>query len=232
MRRAVLLPLILLIPGIVFADEVFLKDAGSISGRIVEQNETTVKVDIGDGFIAVPMARVDRIVKGKSPLDVYADRAAKLGAQDVDGWRTLGDWAANEGFPAQARQAYQKVIAIAPNDAGARKALGYVSVDGKWLTQEEGYRAKGYVKYDGEWMSASEAQAVQSAYAADRAQRDADAKANVAENTAIQEQTRKEKADEDERRRKENYDKLNPPVYWGGYGYGVNTWPSFSSPNP
>ena len=232
MKRAVVLSLCFVAAGAVRADEVFLKDAGSISGKIIEQNDKTVKVDIGDGFMAVPMDRVDRIVKGKSALDIYADRAAKLGPQDVNGWRSLGDWAAHEGFPAQARQAYEKVIAIAPDDPGARKALGYVSMSGKWVTQEESYRAQGYVKYDNEWMSASEAQAAQSADAADAARREADIRANVAENTKIQEDTRKEKAEEDERRRRENYEKLNPPVYWGGYGYGVNTWPSFTSPDP
>jgi len=232
MKRAVILSVCLVVPGVAFADEVFLKDAGSISGRIVEQNATTVKVDIGDGFIAVPADRVDHIVKGKSALDIYAERAAKLGAQDVNGWRALGDWAANEGFPAQSRQAYQKVIAIAPDDPGARKALGYVQLQGKWVTLEESYAARGYEKYDGEWMSASEAQAARSADAAYAAQQAADTKANVAENTAVQDQYRKEKAEEEEQRRKENYERLNPPVYWGGYGYGVNTWPSFTSPNP
>jgi hypothetical protein len=200
MKRAAILAVILVIPGVVFADEVFLKDAGSISGRIVEQTATTVKVDIGDGFIAVPADRVDHIVKGKSALDIFAERAAKLGAQDVKGWRNLGDWAANEGFPAQSRQAYEKVIAIAPDDPGARKALGYVSLNGKWVTLEESYAAKGYVKYDGEWMSDSEAQAARSADAAHAAQQAADAKANVAENSAIQDQARKEKADEEAQR--------------------------------
>jgi hypothetical protein len=229
MKRAVVLLMLLAVPS-VFADEVFLKDAGSISGKIIEQNDKTVKVDIGDGFMAVPMDRVDHIVKGKSVIDIYAERAAKLGPQDVDGWRTLGDWAAHEGFPAQARQAYEKVIAIAPNDTGARKALGFVSLNGKWVTLEESYRAQGYVKYDNEWMTASEAQAAQSSDAAYAAQRDADIRANVAANTAVQEEARKEKAAEQARIDRENAEKLNPPMYWGGYGYGVNTWPSVVNP--
>jgi hypothetical protein len=220
------------VPGVLFADEVFLKDAGSISGRIVEQNDQTVKVDIGDGFMAVPMSRVDHIVKGASALDEYEARAAKLGPQDVEGWKTLARWAWKEGYPGQARQACQKVLAIAPNDPDARKALGFVSVDGKWVTREEGYKAKGYVKYDGEWMTQSEAQAAQAALAADRARRDEETKANVAANTAAQEEMRKEKADEQARIDKEQAEKLNPPVYWGGWGYGASTWPSFTSPNP
>lgn len=224
--KKLFLVLVLFVPGVLFADEVFLKDAGSISGRIVEQNETTVKVDIGDGFIAVPASRVERIEKGRSALDEYADRAAKLGPQDVEGWKSLARWASKQGYPGQARQACNKVLAIAPNDADARKALGFVSLDGKWVTLEESYRAKGYVKFDGEWMTPSEAQAGQAALAADRAQRDADYRANAADNAAVQEQTRAEKAEEQARYDKEKAEQLNPPVYWGGWGYGASSWPT------
>ena len=222
--------LVLLLPGVLFADEVYLKDAGSISGRIVEQNETTVKVDIGDGFIAVPASRVERIEKGRSALDEYADRAAKLGPQDVEGWKTLARWAMKQGYPGQAREAANKVLAIAPNDPDARKALGFVSLDGKWVTLEEGYKAKGYVKFDGEWMTPAEAQAGQAALAAERAQRDADHRANSEANAAVQEQAREEKNEERERYRQEKADQLNPPVYWGGWGYGATTWPTVGSP--
>jgi hypothetical protein len=218
--------LVLFVPGVLFADEVFLKDAGSISGRVVEQNETTVKVDLGDGFIAVPASRVERIVKGRSPLDEYEERAAKLGPQDVEGWKTLARWASKQGYPGQARQACNKVLAIAPNDPDARKALGFVSLDGKWVTLEESYKAKGYVKFDGEWMTPAEAQAGQAALTAERAQRDADHRANSQENAAVQQQARDEKNAERERYRKEKADQLNPPVYWGGWGYGATTWPT------
>jgi hypothetical protein len=218
--------LVLFVPGLLFADEVFLKDAGSISGRVVEQNETTVKVDLGDGFIAVPASRVERIVKGRSPLDEYEERAAKLGPQDVEGWKTLARWASKQGYPGQARQACNKVLAIAPNDPDARKALGFVSLDGKWVTLEESYKAKGYVKFDGEWMTPAEAQAGQAALTAERAQRDADHRANSQENAAVQQQARDEKNAERERYRKEKADQLNPPVYWGGWGYGATTWPT------
>lgn len=224
--KRLLLALVLFFPGVLFADEVYLKDAGSISGRIVEQNETTVKVDIGDGFIAVPTSRVERIEKGPSALDEYEARAAKLGPQDVEGWKTLARWASKQGYPGQARQACQKVLAIAPNDPDVRKALGFVWLDGKWVTLEESYRAKGYVKYDGEWMTPVEAQAGQAALAAERAQRDADYRANAAENTAVQEQARAEKAEEQARRDQEKADLLNPPVYWGGWGYGASSWPT------
>ena len=228
MKKLILI-LVPLVPGALFADEVYLKDAGSISGRIVEQSETTVKVDIGDGFIAVPASRVDRIVKGRTALDEYEDRAAKLGPKDVEGWKSLARWASKEGYPGQARQACKKVLEIAPNDADARKALGFVSLDGRWVTLEESYRAKGYVKHGGEWMTQSEAQAAQAADAAERAQRDAEHRANAAENAAVQEQARAEKAEERARYDKEMAERLNPPVYWGAWGYGASTWPTLGT---
>jgi len=41
--------LVVLIPTLAAADQVFLKDAGSVEGRIVEQTATSVKVDVGGG---------------------------------------------------------------------------------------------------------------------------------------------------------------------------------------
>jgi len=185
--------LVLFVPGVLFADEVYLKDAGSISGRVVEQDETTVKVDIGGGFISVPAARVERIEKGRTALDEYEERAAKLGPKDVEGWKTLARWASKQGYSAQAREACQKVLAIAPDDADARKALGFVSLDGKWVTLEESYRA------------------------------------NAEQNAAVQEQARAEKRAEQEQYEKEKAEQLNPPVYWGGWGYGASSWPTMGT---
>ncbi|HEX4826185.1 MAG TPA: hypothetical protein VFV19_17935 [Candidatus Polarisedimenticolaceae bacterium] len=217
--------LLLLVPGVALADQVFLKDAGSIEGRIVEQTADTVKVDVGDGVIGVPASRVEKIVKGKSHLDEYDERAAKLKAGDVNGWRSLGQWASQQGLASQSRAAYQKVLAVAPDDPAARKALGFVSLDGKWVTEEESYRARGYVKYENEWMTAAQAQVAQQNDANERARRDAEHRAIAAENAAREAQAR---ADEAEKKAKEEEElrRRQDPVYWGGWGYGMTYWPT------
>lgn len=220
-------PALLLLPTLALADEVFLKGAGSISGRIVEQTGENVTVDVGAGQISVPMANVEKITKGKTALDEYDARAARLGPEDVDGWKSLGNWAAAQGLSSQARAAYEKVVAVAPNDLEARDALGYVRVEGKWMTEEEGYRAKGYVRYNGEWMTPAEIQVAKADEAADQAARDRERK----ENEAAAEASRKEYEAqlEAERQRSEDDDWIENdsyPVYWGGYGYGLTYWPS------
>lgn len=217
--------LLLLMPGLLLGDEVFLKGGGKFTGRITQQDEERITVDIGDGSIGFSMERVERIVKGRSDLDEYDARAGKLQPGDVDGWRGLGQWASSRGLSRQSRLAYEKVMAVAPDDPAARQALGFVQLDGRWLTEEESFRAQGYVKYEGEWMTPAEVQVAQSTAAAEQARQDAERRAVDAEAAAADARRRAEEAES--RTRQSQQDQLDSnPVYWGGFGYGVTTWPS------
>jgi hypothetical protein len=215
---------LLLLPACAFADDVFLKGGAVFSGRIVQQTETMITIDIGDGQVGVAMARVDHIVKGRSALDEYDARAGKLAPADAAGWRILGEWAARQGLSAQSRQAYQKVLATVPNDAEARQALGFVLVDGHWLTEAESYRARGFVKYAGEWMTPAEAQMAQASADATQARQDAETRANQAEADKILAESRAAKAEE-RAQQAEQSDTWGTPAYMGAWGYGVNAWP-------
>ena len=218
--------LLILMPGLLFADEVYLKGGAKFTGRIVEQTDTMVTIDIGDGVVGVTMSRVERIVKGSSALDEYDQHARNLRPDDIQSWRNLGRWALGQGLSAQSRQAYQTVLAIDPNDAEARQALGFVLIDGRWLTEEEGYRARGFVKYDGEWMTPAEVQLSQASDAAFQAREDAENRARDADVAAMMAEAQAAKAAE-EAKWEEETDNWNSPVYWGGgWGYGMTAWPS------
>ncbi len=219
-----LLLLLLLVPGLLVADVVYLKGGGRFSGRILEQTAEKVVIDFGDGTIGLPMEEVEEIVRGPSPLDEFEARASKLGPQDASGWRSLAQWASMRGLSAQSRAAYKKVLAVAPDDKEAREALGFVQVDGRWLTEEESYRARGFVRYDGEWMTPAEVQLAQSDAAREQARDEADRRASDAQFAASMDRLQKQ---EDEKRAREEADRMrNNPVYWGGFGYGVTYWPN------
>jgi hypothetical protein len=179
------------------ADIVYLKGAGKISGRIVNQTETSVEVDIGSGRVTVPMSRVERIEKKKSALDEFDERAAALGPRDGAGWLALAQWAVAEGLGVQARKAYQTLLALDPSNPDANRALGFVELNGRWVTEDEAYRARGYVRFEGEWVTPAEQQAILQERAAQDAQerarlqsearaRDADARAAEAEARAAE----------------------------------------------
>lgn len=218
-----LLFLLVLAPGLLVADVVYFKGGGKVTGRIVAQNAEKVVVDVGDGTIGVPMERVEEIVSGPSPLDEFEAQATKLQPQDVNGWRALGQWASMKGLQNQSRLAYEKVLAVAPDDAEARRALGFVKLDGRWLTEEESYRARGFVKYQGEWMTPAEVQLAQSSAANQQARDEAAKSASDAQFASTMDRLQKQ---EDEKRAREEADRMrNNPVNWGGWAYGVTTWP-------
>ncbi|HET8946736.1 MAG TPA: hypothetical protein VFQ07_07115 [Candidatus Polarisedimenticolia bacterium] len=217
---------LLLAPSLLRADEVLLKGGAKFSGRIESQTDTMITINIGDGVVGVPMARVDKVVRGRSPLDEYDERAKALTAQDADGWRTLGRWASHAGLSAQAREAYQKVLLVAPDDAEARGALGFVQQDGRWMTEEESYKARGYVKVGGDWMTRSEAQMVQASADAEQARQEAERRANLAEADKILAEQRADKAEERAREAEEVDPWTTMSPWYGGWGYGVVGWPS------
>jgi hypothetical protein len=207
------MPLVLLLSSVGSADTVYLKGGGKVSGRIVTRTDTEVEVDVGAGTMKVSMANVDRIVEGASSLSEYASRSAALGPRDVNGWRELARWASSQGLNTQAKQAYEKVLALAPGDAEANQALGQVQVGGQWVSEEESYRARGYVKFEGEWMTPAEQQRIQQerSAAASRSRRE----------TPPPREAPQPKTDEETQE--------GIPLYWG-WGVGPAAWPGTNYP--
>lgn len=182
-----------LIPGLLLvmmaapllADEVRLVGGGTIVGQIVEKTADRVVIDTGPGRVTFPASRVASIKTGRSALAEFRERLRAIDPQDVAGFIALGRWADSIDLDTQAGEAYQRALAIDPANAEANQALGRIEQDGRWLPQDDAYRAQGLVRYDGRWVSpaeraAAEESVVQSSLAA-TAQREAEARAREAE---------------------------------------------------
>ena len=213
----------LLVPA-VSADEVYLKGGGQLSGRVVRRTATTLEVEVGAGRIGVPLSNVVRVEEGRSALQEYEDRAGRLAPGDVDGWVALGEWAAAAGLGTQAGQAYQRALSASPGDARANAAVGNVQVSGRWVSQEEGYRAQGFVQFEGEWISPAEHQAIlreRSVSAEqDRQRQQADSRVREAEARAQEAEARARQAEAEATEASEGL-----PL-WYGWGAGPVTWPT------
>jgi hypothetical protein len=218
---------VLLLPMAARADEVYLKGGGQVSGRIVSRTATTIEVDVGAGRIGVPTSSVLRIEEKKSALQEYEERASRVAAGDVDGWVALGQWASDAGLGSQAREAYNRALSAAPNDPRANEALGNVRVDGRWVSEEESYRARGYVRFENEWMTAAEQESIlrqRSAEAAQEQQRQqSETRVREAEARAQEAEARARKAEEDAAASQQSMDGL--PL-WYGWGAGPAVWPT------
>jgi hypothetical protein len=167
------------------ADEIYMKGGGRVSGRIVERTATRVAIETGPGRLTLPLSRVERIVEGRSSLEVFAERAADLGAGDVAGWAELAHWAEERDLLTQARLAWQRVLANDPGHPEANAGLGRVAVGGVWMSSEDAYRSRGYVSYEGRWLTPAEHEAAVREREADQAaslgRREADLRVQEAE---------------------------------------------------
>jgi hypothetical protein len=203
----------------VFADDVYLRGGGQITGEITSQSDDSVTVDIGGGgSITARMSSVVRIEKGISPLQDYRVRAALIPDGDAEAWRELARWAKGSALSSQALKAYSQVVAILPDDQEANRALGMVQLDGKWVTEEESYLARGFVEFEGQWMTPGERQSI----LADRqARENADRQANAAR---IQEIEAEQKAEKEREAAEREEARRRGSVSWG-WGYGPGYWP-------
>jgi hypothetical protein len=213
-QRSIALLVLVLAPALAFADDVFLKGGGRITGRIVARSARTLDIDIGAGRVTLSMNSVERIEEGRSPLEQYDDRAAAMAPDDRDGWLRLARWASGEALGTQARRAYERVLEIDPANPEANQAFGRVELDGRWVTEEERYRARGYVQFEGEWLTPAERETIlqhrAAALEAERARLEAELRTREAEARAL----------EAEARAREVYPVLVAPTvgWWGGSG--------------
>ena len=215
MTRAMVV-LALALPAWGAADEVFLKGGGKITGEVVSEGGHSVVLEVGPGKVTVPADRVVRIERSRSALGGYRERAAHLASDHVQGWLELAFWAQERDLDTQAQEAFERVLRLDPMNASANGALGRVQMDGRFVSQEESYRARGYVYQGGEWMTPAEHEARLQVRAAERqaasAQREGELRVREAEARAEQAEAEARRAEAEAQ--STTYGGL--PLWWGG----------------
>jgi hypothetical protein len=231
MKKLIPSLVLLLVAAPLLADEIRLVGGGTIVGQIVEKTADRVVVDTGPGRVTFPTSRVASIKTGRSALFEFRERLRAIDPQDAEGFVALGRWADAVDLDTQAGEAYQRALAADPTNASANLALGRVEQGGRWISQDDAYRAQGLVRYDGRWVSpeeraAAEQSAAQSSLAA-TAQREAEARAREAEARA--------RAAEAEARQAEAQaapaEGDGIPVWPYLYGGGTVLWPPVIPPD-
>lgn len=110
-------------------------------------------------LLALPTARggEEAAPEGRSGLEkrlaLLDDLSGEAAAQSA---YRLGLECQAAGHEDLAALAFGHVLDVDPDHRAARRALGYESVDGRWLRGDDLWRAKGFVHHDGRWMAAEE----------------------------------------------------------------------------
>lgn len=148
--------LAVLAPASARADVIVTRDGLTLEGQVTELPDGRLQVETAAGLLHLAPDRVRSRTTGPGPLEsLHAARRA-LDLSDVVGRYRLALAGEAAGCPEFARELLTEILALDPEHAAARRALGYEKVNGQWLTQAQARRAQGLVLFRGVWMLPAE----------------------------------------------------------------------------
>lgn len=238
MKSVKALAIVLALSSGVFADEVVLRN-GSVFNGVVREEGDRVVIEMDFGSMSFKKIDVRSITKGLDPMTEYDQRLKA--ATDIKGMVEVAAWARAKGLGSRSKDLYTKILTLDPDQADARKALGYEKVNGQWLEGDDLMVARGFVKVNGKWLTKETAELLLQQQEAARSELERLAlERRIADQRHEQEMTKigieRDKL-ELERQRGDYFNRygyLYPGAYGAcaGYGYGVISPTTFPAPQP
>jgi len=118
------------------ADAIFL-----VGGRVIQGEATLsgdkVEVLLESGRISFPRSEVLRVEQSTSPLAEAQRREAALGPSDVSGLLRLADFCRDHELLNKEHVLLERIVALQPDHADARRRLGYVREGQVWVDRDD-----------------------------------------------------------------------------------------------
>ncbi|HVZ36244.1 MAG TPA: hypothetical protein VG963_27640 [Polyangiaceae bacterium] len=199
------------------ADLVYLEGGRVLEGSAKQEGDKVV-VELESGRISVPALQVVRIEHAQPPLVEARERERSIAPNDIAGLLRLADFCRDHDLAGKERHLLERIIAVAPDHAEARRRLGYVHTREGWVDGAELVRRDQHAQLERrEAALAREKQAVELKLA----------EAELARVRARDEAERRER--EERERAAAQPQPTNTPLYFPlGYGYGYGYGGSFA----
>jgi hypothetical protein len=143
------------------AEEFLLHSGGTLEGDIVNADEspraTYVIALANGGQVTLDASAIDK-VKAVKPELVEYEKARRHAPDTIAGQMQMADWCKEHHLPEQRKLHLQRVIQLDPDEAEARRMLGYQKYKDEWMTPDEIKTDQGYVKVDGRWLTQPKAE--------------------------------------------------------------------------
>lgn len=133
---------------------VVLRRGGRYEGEVVEKSGESISIKHKFGTAKVTRQECLEWERFKTIPEQYEERSESC--KTANDWCDLGDWALEQGEVDLSKQAFRKATEVQSNNSRARKALGEIEYEGKWMPLEEAMKAQGKELYGGEWLTAEE----------------------------------------------------------------------------
>jgi hypothetical protein len=142
--------------GYVCRAEVFvLANGGRISGELMNREEKPRKQYIikvaGQGQVTLAAAQVEQVLNRRAEEEEY-EKIRPVYPDTVEGQWALAEWCRHQKLPVERETHLKRIIELDANNADARRALGFVQIEGQWTTQDALMIERGYKRYKNRWM--------------------------------------------------------------------------------
>ncbi len=157
------------------ADIFLLEGDGQVRGELVNRDQsprTTYVIKTASGGEITLEADQVKEVRRQTAVETKYDQIRGKVPDTVEGQWKLAEWCRENRLLKQRATHLERVIALDPNHADARHALGYSQINGRWTTQDAQMKESGYVRYGGRWMLPQEIEILENERKENLAQKD------------------------------------------------------------
>jgi HEAT repeats len=160
--RIPVLPLLILLslPPPADADDFLLPTGGRIRGRceFMNDQDRSYRVVTEQGIrVLLRKADVEQRIEPSPALIRYEQIAPDFKDTVQQQW-LLAEWCREQRLPVQRNVHLNRIIELDPDHLLARRALGFVFLDGGWITREQFRKQNGYRLVGGRWVLPQELQ--------------------------------------------------------------------------
>ncbi|WP_254509847.1 HEAT repeat domain-containing protein [Anatilimnocola floriformis] len=136
-----------------------LESGGVVEGEWLNRDElplTHYRVRTGAGLVvSLQLTQVRQASQQRPALAEYQRLLPTFADTAADQWK-LAEWCKVQQLTAERNLHVARVLDLDEKHAGARRAMGYVLLDGKWVKHAETRRQDGYELYKGRWRTIQE----------------------------------------------------------------------------
>jgi hypothetical protein len=143
------------------AETFLLHSGGTIEGDILNADENPrskyVIALANGGEITLDASVIDKVRVVKPELAEY-EKVRRHAPDTAPGQLQMAEWCKEHHLPEQRKLHMERVIQLDPDQADARRFLGYQKYKDEWMTPDEIKIDQGYVKVDNRWMTQPKAE--------------------------------------------------------------------------
>lgn len=163
------------VPSLGRADLFQLTSGGELRGQLVNVKRLPTDdyvVTTGDGLkLTLPSKQVRRFVPKSDAQRQYETLLPRMPEGPDGNWK-MAQWCATQGLSEEREYHLQEVLRFEADHKDARMALGFTSLDGKWIKTDDYMRSRGFISHQGKWLTPQDVETAKLQEAIDAAQRE------------------------------------------------------------